>query len=229
MIVAIFGTTISPYLFFWQASEEVEEEKAAGRTGHARFGATPVDLTARSKDVAIGAFAATVSMFFIMLTTALTLHAHGITHPATTTEVASALEPLAGRAAMLLYTIGLLGTGALAIPTLAGATAYAVAELLSLRQGIDETFHRAPAFYAIILVSIGSAIAMDFLRLSAVRALYVAAIINGLLAPVLLIAIARTCADRTVMHGQPGSRIVRSLVWLAAAIMTAAGAMMFAS
>ena len=229
MIVAIFGTTISPYLFFWQASEEVEEEKAEGRQGHTRIGATSIELQARSKDVAIGAFAATVSMFFIMLTTALTLHAHGITHPASTTEVASALEPLAGRAAMLLYTIGLLGTGALAIPTLAGATAYAVAELLSLRQGIDERFHRAPAFYAVILVSIGSAIAMDFLHISAVRALYLAAVINGLLAPVLLVAIARTSADRAVMHHQPGGRLVSTLVWLSAAIMGAAGVMMFMS
>ncbi|MBL0173217.1 MAG: Nramp family divalent metal transporter [Gemmatimonadaceae bacterium] len=227
MVVAIFGTTISPYLFFWQASEEVEEEKAEGRLGHQRFGASAADLSARSRDVATGAFAATLTMFFIMLTTALTLHAHGITHPTTTKEVASALEPLAGRAAMLLYTIGLLGTGALAIPTLAGATAYAVAELLTLRQGIDERFHRAPAFYAIVLASIAGAVIMDFLHISVVRALFWTAVINGLLAPLLLVAIARTSADRDVMHQQPSSRVVQSLVWSAATIMTIAAVLMF--
>ncbi len=228
MVVAIFGTTISPYLFFWQASEEVEEEKAIGRIGHERLGASSTELQARSRDVALGAFAATVTMFFIMLTTALTLHTHGMTHPATSNDVASALQPLAGRASMLLYTIGLLGTGALAIPTLAGATAYAVAELLSLRQGIDEQFKRAPAFYAVILVSIAAAIGLDFLHISAVRALYLTAVINGLLAPVLLVAIAGTSADSVIMRGQTGGRLVRTLVWLAAGIMTTAGVLMFA-
>ncbi len=227
MVVAILGTTISPYLFFWQASEEVEEEKSEGRVGHERIGANASELRRRSADVGAGALAATVTMFFIMLTTALTLHAHGITSPTTTGEVASALEPIAGRAAMLLYTIGLLGTGALAIPTLAGATAYAVAELLALRQGIDERFHRAPAFYVVILVSIAAAMAIDFLHISAVRALYWAAVLNGLLAPVLLVAIALVSGHRGVMHDQPASARVRGIVWLTAGIMTAAGVMMF--
>ena len=227
MVVAIFGTTISPYLFFWQASEEVEEEKMEGRIGRARVGATNQALQARSVDVVTGTFVATVSMFFIMLTTALTLHASGLTQPATTSEVASALEPLAGKAAMWLYTIGLLGTGALAIPTLAGASAYAVAELLALRQGMDERFHRAPAFYAIILLSIGVAIGMDFIHVSPVRALYWTAVINGLLAPILLVAIAQLSGDRTVMHQQPAARFTRAMVWFTAAVMAAAGIAMF--
>lgn len=227
MIVAIFGTTISPYLFFWQASEEVEEEKTEGRIGRARVGATDQELQARSVDVVSGTFVATVSMFFIMLTTALTLHASGLTQPATTSEVASALEPLAGKAAMWLYTIGLLGTGALAIPTLAGASAYAVAELLALRQGMDERFHRAPAFYAIILLSIGVAIGMDFIHVSPVRALYWTAVINGLLAPILLVAIAQLSGDQTVMHQQPAARFTRAMVWFTAAVMAAAGIAMF--
>lgn len=226
MVVAIFGTTISPYLFFWQASEEVEEEKAEGRIGRARAGASGAELQTRSVDVGTGAFAATLTMFFIMLTTALTLHAHGITSPTTTNEVASALEPLAGRAAMLLYTVGLLGTGALAIPTLAGATAYAVSELLALRQGIDEQFHHAKAFYAIILVSIVAAMSMDFLHVSVVRALYWAAVLNGLLAPVLLVAIAIVSADATLMRQQPANVRVRAMVWTTAGIMAAAGVAM---
>jgi Mn2+/Fe2+ NRAMP family transporter len=227
MIVAILGTTISPYLFFWQASEEVEEEKSEGRIGRQRIGATMHDLHARSTDVATGAFIATLSMFFIMLTTALTLHAHGITQPSTTGEVASALEPLAGRAAMLLYTIGLFGTGALAIPTLAGASAYAFAELLGLRQGIDERMHRAPAFYGIIVLSILVAIAMDFVHISPVHALYLAAVLNGLLAPVLLVVIAVISGHVTLMQQQPASRATRGLVWTSAAVMTVAGIAMF--
>lgn len=227
MVVAIFGTTISPYLFFWQASQEVEEEKMEGRIGHERFGASAAQLRRRSLDVATGAFAATVTMFFIMLTTALTLHAHGLTNPTTTSEVASALQPLAGRAAMLLYTIGLLGTGALAIPTLAGATAYAVADLLGLRQGIDQKFHHARAFYAVILVSIVTASAMNLLRISAVGALYWTAVLNGLLSPLLLVAIALASGDRALMRDQAAGRLVRGLVWATAIIMAAAGVAMF--
>lgn len=227
MIVAIFGTTISPYLFFWQASEEVEEEKSIGRIGRERLGATPASLHARSTDVLTGSFVATVSMFFIMLTTALTLHAHGITHPTTTKEVASALQPLAGRSATLLYTIGLFGTGALAIPTLAGASAYAFAELLAWRQGMDERFHRAPAFYGIVLLSIAVAIGMDFLGINPVRALYLAAVLNGLLAPVLLVVIAQVSGQRALMQQQPAHVATRSMVWLTAAIMATGGVAMF--
>jgi Mn2+/Fe2+ NRAMP family transporter len=129
---------------------------------------------------------------------------------------------------MLLYTIGLLGTGALAIPTLAGATAYAVADLLSLRQGIDEKFRRAPAFYAVILVSIVAASAMNLLQISAVRALYWTAVLNGLLAPVLLVAIALASGDRILMRDQPAGLLVRSIVWATAIMMAVAGVAMFA-
>ncbi len=226
MVVAILGTTISPYLFFWQASQEVEEEKSKGRMGHARGGASAAEISARTIDVGVGALVATFSMFFIMLTTALTLHARGITNPSTSAEVAQALEPLAGRAAMLLYTVGVVAIGLLAIPTLAGATAYAFAELLSLRQGIDERFHRAPAFYSIMAASVAGGIAMDFLNINAVRALYWTAVINGLLAPVLLVGIVIIAADAKLMKGQTSSRFALILVGITAVLMTAAGAAM---
>ncbi len=227
MIVAILGTTISPYLFFWQASEEVEEEKEKGRGRSQRIGATAAELQSRNIDVGAGTFVSNAAMFFIMLTTALTLHAHGQLHPKTSADVAKALEPLAGRSAMLLYTIGLFGTGALAIPTLAGATAYAFAELLGLRQGIDAEFSRARAFYGIMIVSVLGGIIMDFLKIDAVRALYLSAVLNGLVAPPLLIGIVIVARDSKLMQDQPTSRVSAGLVWLTTALMVAAGVAMF--
>ncbi|MGH7499060.1 MAG: divalent metal cation transporter [Gemmatimonadales bacterium] len=185
-LVAILGTTISPYLFFWQASQEVEEEKALGRHSLvARRGATSTELLRRKFDVGIGTFFSNLVMFFIILTTALTLHQHGLTNLETSKQVAQALEPLAGRYATLLYTAGIIGTGLLAIPTLSGSAAYALAETFGCRQGIDSDFKHAPAFYAVVAVAMGLGMAMDFAQVSPVKALYWTAVINGLLAPFL--------------------------------------------
>src|SRR5437867_7177554 len=138
-LVAILGTTISPYLFFWQASQEVEEEKAMGRRMlRSRYGATSREILDRKIDVGVGAFFSNLVMFFIILTSALTLHRHGVTRIETSREVAEALRPLAGRFAESLYTIGLLGVGLLAIPTLSGSAAYAFAETFGWRQGLDQ-------------------------------------------------------------------------------------------
>ena len=143
-LVAILGTTISPYLFFWQASQEVEEEKAGGQlTLKARQGATVTQLGDRMIDIGFGTLFSKIAMFFIIVTTASTLYTHGQTQLATSADVAAALRPLAGSFAMLLYTIGIVGTGLLAIPTLAGSAAYAFAETFNWRQGIDEKFTRA--------------------------------------------------------------------------------------
>ncbi len=227
MIVAILGTTISPYLFFWQAASEVEEEKSIGRAKAERFGATAVELSARNVDVGAGAFVSSGAMYFMILTTALTLHRNGITHPETSTEVARALEPLAGRGAMLLYTLGLLGLGALAIPTLAGASAYALADLLALRQGIDEKFHRARSFYIIMMVSVAGGIAMDVVDISAVRAMYLSAVLNGLVAPLLLIGIVIIARNPAQMRGQRSGAWSALLVWLTAIVMLGAAITMF--
>ena len=135
-LVAILGTTISPYLFFWQSSEEVEEEKAAGQSTLAqRKGATLKELELRNIDVGVGAFFSNIVMFFIILTTAITLNRHGITHIETTREAAEALRPLAGKFAATLFTVGIVGVGFLAIPTLAGSAAYAFAETLYYSAG----------------------------------------------------------------------------------------------
>lgn len=227
-LVALLGTTISPYLFFWQASQEVEEEKAAGQlTLKARQGATPTQIIDRKIDIGFGTLFSNVAMFFIIVTTASTLHAHGQTHLATSADVAAALRPLAGRFAMLLYTVGIVGTGLLAIPTLAGSAAYAFAETFNWREGLDETFMRARAFYAVIGVSIALGALMGFAGISAVKALYWTAVINGLLAPFLMIGILQAASDKKLMQGQPSSLLGRVVVGVTTVAMFGAGVAMF--
>jgi Mn2+/Fe2+ NRAMP family transporter len=227
-LVAILGTTISPYLFFWQASQEVEEEKAMGRrTLEQRRGASREELRNRRIDVAVGTFASNLVMFFIILTTAFTLHVHGLTELTTSRDVAEALRPLAGRFATLLYTLGIVGTGLLAIPTLSGSAAYAFAELFGWRQGIDVRFTRAPAFYMVVGTSMASGVAMDFANLNPVKTLYWTAILNGLLAPFLLAGILAVASDRVLMRHQPSSRASRITVALTTAFMAVAAVAMF--
>jgi NRAMP (natural resistance-associated macrophage protein)-like metal ion transporter len=227
-LVAILGTTISPYLFFWQASQEVEEEKAKGRRRlDDRRGATPHELRARKLDVGIGTFFSNSVMFFIILTTWLALNRHGVTNVETSRDVAAALEPLAGRFSALLYTIGILGTGALAIPTLAGSAAYALAETFDWHQGIDEHYRDARAFYAVVVIAFVLGVGMDFARVNAVRALYWSAVLNGLLAPFLLCGILLVASDRTIMQNQPSSLLGRLTVGVTAAAMFAAAIAMF--
>jgi NRAMP (natural resistance-associated macrophage protein)-like metal ion transporter len=228
-IVAILGTTISPYLFFWQAAEEVEEEKAQGRlTPRARAGATEPEIRARRLDIGMGTLLGNITFFFIILTTALTLHASGLSRPETTTEVAAALEPIAGRHATVLYALGILGTGALAIPVLAGSAAYALSELFGWPEGMDERWTAAPRFYGVFALSIGAAMIMAFAQFSVVRALYLSAVINGLLAPFLLIGVLAVASDRHIMEGQPSPWLARALLGLTIVIMLAAATAMFA-
>jgi NRAMP (natural resistance-associated macrophage protein)-like metal ion transporter len=226
-LVAILGTTISPYLFFWQASEEVEEEKAAGQSTLAqRRGATLEELELRNIDVGVGAFFSNMVMFFIILTTAITLNRHGITHIETTRQAAEALRPLAGKFAAILFTVGIVGVGFLAIPTLAGSTAYAFAETLGWRQGLDKKLKQARAFYALILLSTGVGVGLDFAGINPVKALYWTAIINGLLAPFLLVAILVVASDKRLMQGQPSSRLGWTVVAITTVAMFAAGVAM---
>jgi Mn2+/Fe2+ NRAMP family transporter len=227
-VVAILGTTISPYLFFWQASEEVEEEKAMGRHSLVeRRGATPAEIVNRKIDIGIGTFFSNVVMFFIILTTALTLHTHGITAPETSKQVALALKPLAGRFAALLYTVGLVGTGLLAIPTLAGSAAYAFAETFGWREGIDERFRGAKRFYLVLALAILAGMALNFAKINAVKALYWSAVLNGLLAPFLLLGILLVASDQRLMLNQPSSLLGRVTVGLTTLVMFGAAIGMF--
>jgi Mn2+ and Fe2+ transporters of the NRAMP family len=161
-------------------------------------------------------------MYFIILTTSLTLHAHGITHIQTSKEVAQALEPLAGRFASLLYTIGLIGTGALAIPTLSGSAAYAFSEVFDWKEGLAEKPADAPAFYGVVAVSMAFAVLLDYANVNAVAALYWTAVINGLLAPFLLVGILMVATNRKIMNDQPSSLLGRTVVGLTATAMFAA-------
>ena len=227
-LVAILGTTISPYLFFWQTSEEVEEEKSAGqRTLAQRRGATPEELELRNIDVGVGAFFSNMVMFFIILTTAITLNRHGLVNIETSRQAAEALRPFAGNFAATLFTLGIVGVGFLAIPTLAGSAAYAFAETLGWREGLNKKLRQARWFYALILVSTAAGVALDFIGINPVRALYWTAIINGLLAPFLLVAILIVAGDKKLMQGQPSSRLGWIVVAITTAAMFVAGVAMF--
>ena len=227
-LVAILGTTISPYLFFWQSSEEVEEEKSAGQRSLAlRRGATSEELGLRNIDVGVGAFFSNMVMFFIILTTAITLNRHKITNIETSRQAAEALRPLAGKFAATLFTLGIVGVGFLAIPTLAGSAAYAFAETLGWRQGLNKKLRQARWFYGLILVSTAAGVALDFIGINPVKALYWTAVINGLLAPFLLVAILIVAADKKLMQGQPSSRLGWIVVAITTIAMFAAGVAMF--
>jgi len=227
-LVAILGTTISPYLFFWQASEEVEEEKSEGQSTLAqRRGATEEELGLRKIDVGVGAFFSNMVMFFIILTTAVTLNRHGITHIETSRQAAEALKPFAGNFAATLFTLGIVGVGFLAIPTLAGSAAYAFAETLGWRQGLNRKLKQARWFYSLILASMGVGVALDLIGINPVKALYWTAVLNGLLAPFLLVGILMVAADKKLMQGQPSSRLGWIVVALTTVAMFAAGVAMF--
>ncbi len=216
-VVAILGTTISPYLFFWQASQEVEEEKSIGRLSTiSRRGASNQEINTRRLDVGVGTFVSNLVMFFIIVTTALTLHRVGMTRIETSRQAAEALEPLAGHGCFLLYTAGVIGVGLLAIPTLAGSAAYALAETFGWQQGLDEKMEKAKAFYAVVLLSTAAGIAFDFMKVNPVRALYWSAVLNGILAPF-----------PVLMHGQPSSRLSQITVGVTAIAMFAAAIALF--
>jgi Mn2+/Fe2+ NRAMP family transporter len=212
-LVAVFGTTISPYLFFWQAGEEVEEQ--ADRP-------EPVDrrqLAAMRLDVAAGMGSGIGVMFAIMTTAAVTLGAHGSVRVDTAQQAAQALRPLAGELAGLLFTAGIVGTGLLAVPVLAGSTAYAIAETAGWREGLGRRASQARAFYAVIAASILVGMAMDFVGVSPIRALYLAAILNGVAAPPLLLLILLLARSEAVLGEHRSGLVSQVLVGGAAAVM----------
>ena len=227
-LVAILGTTISPYLFYWQAGQEIEEQKDAGKLSEAdRRNATQREIVERREDVAAGTLASNAVMFFIILAASATLHAHGTTHIETTKQAAEALRPVAGEFAFLIFSIGLVGTGLLAIPTLAGSAAYAFAETFDWRYGLNERFRRAVPFYAVYVAAIIGGIVLNLVGVPAVRALVWSAVVNGLLAPVVLAVLVAIVVDRKLMKGQPSPRIAVALVALTAVLMTGAAVAMF--
>lgn len=227
-LVAILGTTISPYLFFWQSSQEVEIEKTRGqRTSASRRGADPEELKERAIDVGVGAFFSNLIMYFIILTTALTLHKNGITQLDSSKDAVKALSPLAGHFASLLYALGLIGVGFLAIPTLAGSAAYVFSETFGFRQGLDEKLSRARAFYGILILSILFGMALTFTSIKPMDALFLSAVINGLLAPFVLVGILLVACDNVLMRHQRSSLPAQIAVGITTAGMFAAGIAIF--
>jgi len=227
-LVAILGTTISPYLFVWQASSEVEEEKAAGlNLPESRKGATQVEINTRALDVGIGTFFSNLVMYFIILSTGLTLHRHGITNIETAGQAAEALRPLAGKFAAVLYSLGIIGVGFLAIPTLAGSAAYAFAETFGWSQGLAAKPKNAQRFYFVFGLSMVAGMTLYFLKVNPMKALYWSAIFNGILAPFLLVGVVIVASDAAIMNHQPSSWAARIWVAATAVLMFAAGIGMF--
>lgn len=228
--VGILGTTISPYLFFWQASQEVEEERALGRsTVKQREGATRKELRIARTDVFTGMFFSNLVMYFIILTTAATLHTHGHTNIETAREAAEALRPLAGNAAYLLFTLGLIGTGVLAIPILAGSAAYAVSEAAVWRGTLEDPPFLSHKFYSVIVAALVLGLGLDFFGFNAVRMLFYSAVLNGVLAPPLIILIVLLTSNRKIMGSRVSSRSLKFLGWATAVIMIVASIGMFAT
>jgi Mn2+/Fe2+ NRAMP family transporter len=213
----------SPYMFFWQCSQEVEEEIAAGRkTLKQRKGATGAELTYAALDVNIGMVLSNAVMYFIILSTAATLFKSGKTDIKTATDAAEALRPLAGRAAEALLAIGLIGAGFLAVPILTGSSAYAVAESFGWKHGFDKRFSGARPFYSLIALSTVLGALINFVGVSPIKALFWTAVINGFLAPPLLFLICMISNNSKIMGQRVNGPWLNGALWATAAVMSAA-------
>jgi NRAMP (natural resistance-associated macrophage protein)-like metal ion transporter len=222
MLVAIFGTTISPYMFFWQAAQEVEEERNQGRTRITeREGTNKPAIKRRGWDVTVGMVLSNLVMYFIIFTTAATLFKAGKTDIKSATEAAEALRPLAGNGAKILLAVGLMGSGFLAVPILTGSGAYALASALRWKEGLDSKPSEAKQFYLIIGISTLVAMQINFMGINPISALFWSALINGLLAPPLLVVIAVISGSKRILKKWANGVIIKVLTWLTAAIMLA--------
>jgi len=228
MVVGIFGTTISPYLFFWQASEEVEDLRAKhGAALLANATAAPAELRRIHWDTWIGMFYSDLAAYFIILATAVTLHVSGVTDIKTAAQAASALRPLAGDFAFLLFAIGILGVGLIGVPVLAGSAAYALAEAMSWKSGLERRALDARGFYSVIAISVLAGLIIQYSPISPMKALFWSAVINGIVAVPLMAIIILMASSTSVMGRFTSSRAIVTLGWIATAIMGVAAAMMF--
>jgi NRAMP (natural resistance-associated macrophage protein)-like metal ion transporter len=228
ILMAVLGTTITPYLFFWQSDLEIEEEKSKGqRTERSRKGSTKDEIDDAHLDVNIGMIFSNLVAFFIVVTTAATLFAHGHTHIQSAQDAARALEPLAGKFAYLLFSLGMVATGMLAIPALVASSAYVAAETLDMRRGLGEPLRGAPGFYGTLAVGMLVAIAMGLFKVDAIQALFWSAVINGIVAVPLLAVVVYFASDRKLMGEWVSSTLARAWGWLTVAIMAVAAVSIF--
>jgi Mn2+/Fe2+ NRAMP family transporter len=227
-VVAIFGTTISPYLFFWQASQECEELHAvkADKPLHDHPEQAARQLARIRVDTYIGMGFSNLIAFFIMLTAAATLHAHGMTDIQSSAQAAEALRPIAGDFAFLLFSIGIVGTGLLAVPVLAGSAAFAVAESFRWRRGLDLPPLRGARFYGVIAVATLVGVGIGFTRLDPIKALFYAAVINGVISVPIMVVMMRMASNPDIMGAFVVTRRLRILGWAATAVMAIAVAAM---
>jgi len=227
MVVAVFGTTISPYMFFWQAAQEVEDRRAGdARQGNA--GLAPEDPTVVRRhlrrirwDTYLGMGFSNVIAFCIMLSTAVTLHEAGVTNIQTASQAAEALRPLGGLLTFLLFSLGIIGTGMLAVPVLAGSAAYAVAESFELRSGLDMRLQEARGFYALIALATLGGVLLNFTHLDPIRALLWSAEINGIIAVPIMAVMMLLAARADVMGSFVVRPRLRRLGWTATGVMAA--------
>jgi NRAMP (natural resistance-associated macrophage protein)-like metal ion transporter len=229
VIVAVFGTTISPYLFFWQAAQEVEEVNASPNAQPLKHAPETVreHLRRIKVDTWVGMGFSNLIALCIIVCTAATLHAAGVTDIATSAQAAEALRPLAGDAAFLLFALGIVGTGMLAVPVLAGSAAYAVAETFEWKSGLDLKLLEAREFYAIIALATLGGVALDFTPIDPIRALFWSAVINGVIAVPIMIVMMLLADDARVMGEFTVTRRLKALGWLATWTMAAAVVAMF--
>jgi len=223
VLVAVMGTTVTPYLFFWQANQEVEEEISMGRrTLQQRKGATKAELKYANWDVAAGMFFSNVVMYFIILATAATLFKAGKADIQSATEAAQALRPLAGDAAYILLALGLIGAGFLCVPILTGSAAYAIAEALGWKHGLDEKPRRAKLFYGVIAASTVVGMLVNFVGINPISALFWTAVINGFLAPPILVVVMLIANNKAVLGREVNGRATNIMGWITTAAMFAA-------
>lgn len=221
-LVAILGTTISPYLFFWQVNEETEEEKEKHKIYDINYGKPrldPTDIKHMRFDTFLGMFFSNFITFFIIITAAATLHIHNMGNIETADQAAKALKPIAGHFAFLLFTIGIICSGLLSIPVLVGSGAYALSEIYGWKEGLSKKFQHARAFYLIIAFSILIGIVINFLPIKPFTLLYYAAALNGVAAPFLLIMIMLIANNKKLMRNHTNSLLSNILGWLITGLM----------
>jgi NRAMP (natural resistance-associated macrophage protein)-like metal ion transporter len=220
ILVALLGTTISPYLFFWQASQEVEEQISIGRLHlWQRAGASKFELRNAMLDTVGGMVFSEIVAYFIILATGATLFTAGKTNIGSATDAAQALRPIAGDAATLLLAVGLIGAGVLAVPVLTGSAAYAMSEAFGWRSGLDRKVTRAPQFYLVIVAATLVGMAINFLGINPITALVLSAVLNGLIAAPLLVLVMLVSNDRSVMGERTNGRLLNVAGWATTAVL----------
>jgi len=222
LFIAILGTTISPYLFFWQTSMEVEDRLTKVKRFFARWIVTKHELKDMKADVTLGMFLSNIVMWFIIVATAVTLHSQGVTNIATTRDAADALRPIAGDAAYLIFGLGVISIGFLAIPVLAGSSSYALAETMGWREGLNKKFHQAKEFYLVIIISTLVGLLIPLLGVDPIKALFYTGIFYGVTAPPLIFVIMHIANNKKVMGRYVNSPITNFIGYLTLILMSVA-------